>query len=84
MKAAAWPERLPFVWHQDQNDKTWKYGDSKDGIGVFQDPDVEGKWYGNVVVPQASDITGIGPYDSIIEAMREAEIMYLRLKSLPI
>ena len=73
---------MPFVWHRDPRDNTWKYGASEDGLGVFQEPD--GKWYGNVIVPQTDIITGVGPYNTVIEAMRECEIMYLRLKALPI
>ena len=78
------PEKMPFVWHKDERDNTWKYGaDQKDGMGVFQD-EQDGKWYGNVVVPNVDIITGVGPYNTIIEAMRECEIMYLRLKALPV
>lgn len=73
------PERTPFVWHEDKSDDVWKYGLDEDGMGVFQEPD--GKWHGNVVVPGSVDILGVGPYDTIIEAMRESEIMYLRLKA---
>lgn len=73
------PERIPFVWYQDQRDNVWKYGADSDGMGVFQEPD--GKWHGNVVVPGSIDILGVGPYDTIIEAIRESEIMYLRLKA---
>lgn len=72
-------ERMPFVWHLDKSDDVWKHGSDDDGMGVFQEPD--GKWHGNVVVPGSIDILGVGPYDTIIEAMRESEIMYLRLKA---
>ncbi len=73
------PQRVPFVWVEDKRDKVWKYGVSNDGLGVFLEPD--GKWHGNVVVPASSEILGVGPYDTIIEAMRECEIMYLRLQA---
>lgn len=73
------PEKMPFVWHQDTSDDVWKYGTGDDGMGVFKEPD--GKWHGNVVVPGSIDILGVGPYGTIIEAMRESEIMYLRLKA---
>ena len=73
------PERMPFVWVEDKRDNVWKYGAVKDGMGVFQEPDE--KWHGNVVVPGSIDVLGVGPYDTIIEAMRECEIMYLRLKA---
>jgi hypothetical protein len=76
------PERIPFVWYQDKRDNTWKYGLENDGMGAFQEPN--GKWYGNAVVPQMLDPTPVGPYDTLIEAMRECEIMYLRLKALPV
>lgn len=72
-------EKIPFVWYEDKRDNTWKYGAEMDGMGVFVEPD--GKWHGNVVVPDSIDILGVGPYDKMIEAMRECEIMYLRLKS---
>ena len=72
-------ERTPFVWYQDKCDNVWKYGTNRDGLDVFQEPD--GKWHGNVVVPGSIDILFVGPYDTIIEAMRESEIMYLRLKA---
>ena len=73
-------ENMPFVWHFDKRDDVWKYGaDQNDGMGVFQEQDE--KWYGSVVVPGSIDVLGVGPYDTLIEAMRESEIMYLRLKA---
>lgn len=74
------PEKMPFVWHEDTRDNVWKYGSENDGMGVFVEPD--GTWHGNIVVPGVLDILGVGPYDTIIEAMRESEIMYLRLTAL--
>ena len=74
------PAKMPVAWYEDKRDNVWKYGSENDGMGVFCEPD--GRWHGNIVVPQVNDITGVGPYDTIIEAMRECEIMYLRLKSL--
>ena len=76
---------LPFLWWFDRRDDVWKFGDRDnctDGIGVFKEQD--GKWYGNIVVAARRDITGIGPYNTSIEAMSEAEIMYIRIKALPI
>lgn len=72
-------ERTPFVWYQDKRDSVWKYGTGRDGMAVEQHPD--SKWHGNVVVPGSIDMLGVGPYDTVIEAMRESEIMYLRLKA---
>jgi len=73
------PERMPFVWHEDKQDNVWKYGAQKDGMGVFIEPD--GKWHGNIVVPGSIDVLGVGPYGTMLEAMRECEIMYLRLQA---
>ncbi len=76
---------LPFLWWFDNRDDVWKFGDRdncSDGMGVFQEKD--GKWYGNIVVAARQDVTGIGPYNTSIEAMSEAEIMYIRIKALPI
>lgn len=74
------PEKIPFVWHEDKRDNVWKYGAENDGMGVFVETD--GKWHGNIVVTGVNDILGVGPYDTMIEAMRESEIMYLRLTAL--
>lgn len=74
------PEKVPFVWYEDKQDNVWKYGSDNDGMGVFCE---DGSWHGNIVIPGYNTTTGVGPYDTIIEAMRECEIMYLRLKSLP-
>ena len=74
---------LPFLWWFDARDNVWKFGPRDnciDGMGVFQEKD--GQWYGNIVVAARVDVTGIGPYDTSIEAMSEAEIMYLRIKTL--
>lgn len=71
----------PFVWHLDRRDSTWKYGTDKDGMGVFQEPD--GSWHANVVTPDYNDITGLGPFNTVQEAIDEAEIWYLRLKERP-
>ena len=73
------PERMPFVWVEDKRDNVWKYGAQHNGMGVFIEPD--GKWHGNIVVEGINDILGVGPYDTMIEAMRECEIMFLRLKA---
>jgi len=73
------PERTPFVWVEDKQDNVWKYGAPCDGMSVLQHPD--GKYHGNIVVPGSIDILGVGPYDTMIEAMRECEIMYLRLQA---
>lgn len=48
-------------------------------MGVFKEQD---GWYGNIVVAARRDITSIGPYKTSMEAMTEAEIMYLRIKTL--
>lgn len=80
--------KITFLWWLDKRDGVWKHGDKDcagsdaDGMGVFKEPD--DKWYGNIVLAGRRDITGVGPYDTSIEAMSEAEIMYLRLKTQPI
>ena len=75
------PEKMPFVWHEDKRDNVWKYGSDIHGMGVFIEPD--GKWHGNILVQGVNDILGVGPYDTMIEAMRESELMFLRLDALP-
>lgn len=73
---------LPFLWWFDNRDDVWKFGDRDncaDGMGVFKEQD---GWYGNIVVAARRDITSIGPYKTSMEAMTEAEIMYLRIKTL--
>ncbi len=71
------PEKMPFVWHEDKRDNVWKYGAENHGMGVFREPD--GTWHGNIVVEGISDILGVGPYGTMIAAMRESELMFLRL-----
>lgn len=71
---------MSIEWAYDERTCTHVFGcKPTDGGGCFKD-EVDGKWYGNVVIEEHSTVYGLGPYDSMQQAKTDVECKYNNLK----